>query len=325
LPEVPDLSKFEWEQMNLPDLTGKTVIVTGGNSGIGYAACMALAKQNAKVYLTARDLPKGERAAEAINQALKTDRVTPLELDVAQFDSVRKFAESFLARNEPLHILLNNAGIHLPGGLSESPEKDGQRTPEGFEVTLGTNYFGPMLLTELLLPKLKESAPSRIVNVGSPGEQFSGGVYWDDLKGENKTTSDMQAYGTSKIYLIMASKALNEKLKGTGVEVFAAHPGITKAPLYGKTDKSKPMGAQVAIAQAIGGQPTERGTSPILYAAAAPDLEGKGGAFIGGPTGPFLPFSNLDQFKDRPTFTDEGKHLKDCLRLYEETLKIIKP
>jgi NAD(P)-dependent dehydrogenase (short-subunit alcohol dehydrogenase family) len=325
VPELPDLGKYQWEEMKLPDLTAKNILVTGGNSGIGYASCLALAKQNAKVYLTARDLSKGEAAAKAINDYLGEDRVTALQLDLAQFSNIRKFADEFLARNEPLHILLNNAGIHLPGGLSESPERDGERTEDGFEVTLGTNYFGPMLLTELLLPKLKESAPARIVNVGSPGEQFSGGVYWDDLKGEKKTTSDMQVYGTSKIYLIMASKALNEKLKGTGVEVFATHPGITQAPLYDKTDKSKPMGANVAISQAIGGQPTERGASPILYTAASPEIDGKGGAFIGGPTGPGLPFSNLDQYKDRPTFTEEGKDLGDCLRLYNETLKIIKP
>ncbi|CAL8465703.1 g5239 [Coccomyxa elongata] len=317
------LSRYEWDQMKLPDLTGRTAIVTGGNSGIGFATCLALAKQNAKVYLTAREPQKGETAAEEINASLGTNNVTTLQLDVAQFASIRKFADDFLARNAPLHILINNAGVHLPGGWSKSPEKDGQRTPEGFEVTLGTNYFGPMLLTQLLLPKLKESAPSRIVNIGSPGEQFSGGVYWDDLKGEKKEHSDMQAYGTSKIYLIMASKALNEKLKGTGVEVFAAHPGITNAPLYAKTDKSDPMGASVAISNAIAGQPTERGASPILYAAAAKELDGKGGAFIGGPTGPLLPFSNLDQFRDRPTFTDEGRHLEDCLRLYDETLKII--
>ncbi|EIE20504.1 NAD(P)-binding protein [Coccomyxa subellipsoidea C-169] len=309
--------------MRLPDLTGKTVIVTGGNSGIGFASCLALAKQNANVILASRDRQRGETAAQEINDSLGKSNVTTMQLDVAQFASIRKFVDEFLARNEPLHILINNAGIHLPGGWSESPEQDGQRTPEGFEVTLGTNYFGPLMLTQLLLPKLKESAPARIVNLGSPGEQFSGGVYWDDLKGEKKTKSDMNVYGTSKIYLIMASKALNERLKGTGVEVFAAHPGITNAPLYAKTDKSKPMGASVALSNAIGGQPTERGTSPILYAAAAKELDGKGGAFIGGPTGPLLPFSNLDQFKDRPTFTEEGKHLEDCLRLYDETLKII--
>jgi len=322
---LPRLDRFEWDQMKLADLTGKTALVTGGNSGIGWCCCMALAKQGAKVYLTARDPEKGERAKDAINEHLGTNNVTTMQLDVAQFDNIRKFVDEFLAKDEPLHILINNAGVHLPGGWSDSPEESGQRTPEGFEVTLGTNYFGAVLLMELLLPKLKESAPARIVNLGSPGEQFSGGVYWDDLKGENKTSSDMQVYGTSKVYLIMASKALNEKLKGTGVEVFAAHPGITDAPLYKKTDKSDPMGAQVSIASAIAGQPTERGASPILYAAASPKLTGKGGAFIGGPTGPLLPFSNLDQFKDRPTFTDEGNNLEDCMRLYEETLKIIKP
>jgi NAD(P)-dependent dehydrogenase (short-subunit alcohol dehydrogenase family) len=182
-----------------------------------------------------------------------------------------------------------------------------------------------MLMTEMLLDMLKDSAPSRIVMLGSPGEQFSGGVYWDDLKGEQKTSSDMQVYGTSKLYNIMAAKALNERLKGTGIEVFSAHPGITSTPLYDKTDKTKPMGGLVATANAIAGQPAERGSMPILYAAASPEVEGKGGAFIGGPVGPLTPFSNLDQFKDRETFTEEAKHLEDCLRLYDLTKKLLEP
>lgn len=323
--ELPHVDRFQWEEIDMPDMTGKVVVVTGGNSGLGYASCLALAKKGAKVYLTARDTVKGVSAASKINEYLGTENVHCMHLDLAQFDSVKKFAKEFLDKGEPLHLLLNNAGIHLPGGLSESPESSGQRTPEGFEVTLGTNYFGPFLLTELLLPKLKESAPSRVVNVGSPGEQFSGGVHWEDLKGENKTESDMNVYGSSKLYNIMAAKALNERLKGSNVEAFAAHPGITKAPLYSKTDKSKPMGLNVSIAQAIGGQDTERGAGPILYAATNLGLSGKGGAFIGGPTGPALPFSNLDQYKDRPTFTGEGKDLSECLRLYDETLKILQP
>lgn len=324
-PDLPKLENFQWDEMKLPDLSGKNVLVTGGNSGIGYACCLALAKQNAKVYLAARDPSKGEGAAKAINDFLGTDKVTALQLNVADLDNVRSFAKDFLARNEPLHILLNNAGIMAPGQLGDSVETDGEHTKEGIEITLATNYFGPVLLAELLLPKLKEGAPSRIVNVGSPAEQFSGGVYWDDLKGENKTTSDMQVYGTSKIYIIMASKALNERLKSSGVEVFAAHPGITNAPLYNKTDKSKPVAASVTLSDAIGGQPTERGASPILYTAASPELNGKGGAFIGGPVGPLTAFSNLDQYKDRETSTEEGKSLEDCLRLYDETLKIVKP
>lgn len=322
-PELPKIENFQWEEMNLPDLSGKTALVTGGNSGIGYACCLALAKQNAKVYLAARDLSKGESAAKAINEFLGKETVTPLHLNVADFDDVRSFAKDFLARNEPLHILLNNAGIMAPGG--DWVEQDGEHTKEGIEITLATNAYGPVLLTELLLPKLKESAPARVTNVGSPAEQFSLGVDWDDLKGGKKTHSDMQVYGASKLHLLMASKALNERLKGSGVEVFATHPGITNAPLYDKTDKSGPIATAVTISDAIAGQPTERGASPILYTAASPELEGKGGAFIGGPVGPLTAFSNLDQYKDRVPFSGEAKDLEECQRLYDEYLKILKP
>ncbi|CAK0731701.1 hypothetical protein CVIRNUC_000031 [Coccomyxa viridis] len=324
MPDIEErLSRFEWDRMNLADLTGRTALVTGGNSGLGFAICLALAKQNANVILTARDAQKGQEATDAINVSLGTNKVEFMELDVGSFEKIRSFVSKFKAMKQPIQILVNNAGIHVPGG--EAPEKSGQRTPEGFEVTLGTNYFGPLLLTTLLLDTLKESAPARIVNQGSPIEQLSGGVYWDDLKGENKTSSDMQVYGASKLYNIMIAKALNEKLKGTGVEAFSAHPGITSTPLFDKTDKSKPMGAFVSTLNPLVGQPEERGASPLLYAAASPELDGKGGAFIGGPVGALAPISNLDQFEDRETFTDEAKHLSDCMRLYEESMKLIQP
>ncbi|KAK9918036.1 hypothetical protein WJX75_000706 [Coccomyxa subellipsoidea] len=292
LPDIDErLSRYEWDRMNLADLTGKTAVVTGGNAGLGFAICLALAKQNAHVVLTARDPQKGQEATDSINACLKTSNVEFMPLDVGSFEKIRSFVKEFKAKNFPLHILVNNAGIHVPGG--NAPEQSGQRTPEGFEVTLGTNYFGHLLLTELLMDKLKESAPSRIVNQGSPIEQLSGGVYWDDLKGENKHSSDMQVYGASKLYNIMVAKAWNEKLKGTGVEAFSAHPGISSTEVFDKTDKKKPMG--------------------------------KGGAFIGGPVGALAVIANLDQFKDRETFSSEAKHLEDCLRLYEESLKLIEP
>ncbi|CAL8465705.1 g5241 [Coccomyxa elongata] len=324
LPDIDErLSRYEWERMNIPDLTGKTALVTGGNDGLGFEICLGLAKKNAHVFLTARNPEKGKEATEAINSSLGTNNVEFMPLDVGSFEEVRAFVKEFKAKKQPLNILINNAGIHVPGG--DAPEESGQHTPEGFEVTLGTNYFGPLLLTQLLLPILKENAPARIVNQGSPIEQLSGGVYWDDLKGENKHSSDMQVYGTSKLYNIMVAKALNERLKGTGVEAFSAHPGISSSSIFNKTDKTKPLGAAVSALNVFAGQPVERGASPLLYAAASPDLDGKGGAFIGGPVGALAVIANLDQFKDRETFTSDAKHLEDCLRLYDESLKLIQP
>jgi NAD(P)-dependent dehydrogenase (short-subunit alcohol dehydrogenase family) len=258
-----------------------------------------------------------------INSALKSDRVEMMELDLGSFDKIKAFVKAFRAKQQPLHILVNNAGVHLPG--DQAPENSGQHTPDGFEVTLGTNYYGHLLLTELLLDKLKENAPARIVNQGSPMEQLSGGIPWEDLKGTQKGSSDAQVYGLSKLMNIMVAKALNEKLKGTGVEAFSAHPGITSTPLFSKTDKSKPVGAAVSVLEKIVGQDAERGASPLLYAAASPEVEGNGGSFIGGPVGALAMISNLDQFKDRITFSGEGKALDDCMRLYEESLKLIQP
>jgi NAD(P)-dependent dehydrogenase (short-subunit alcohol dehydrogenase family) len=326
-PAIPDinerLDKFEWDRMNLPDLTGKTALVTGGNTGLGFCICLALAKKNANVILTARDKQKGQEAADSINKSLNTDKVEMMELDIGSFDKIRSFVKEFRSKNQPIHMLINNAGIHIVGG--DAPEKSGQRTPEGFEVTLGTNVYGHFLLTQLLLDNLKENAPSRIVNQGSAMEQLSGGIYWDDLKGTQKDSSDSQVYGLSKLMNIMLAKALNEKLKGTGVEAFSAHPGIADTDIFDKTDKSKPVGGAVSVLNQVVGQPAERGASPLLYAAASPDVEGKGGAFIGGPVGALAPISNLEQFKDRIPWTSEAKHLEDCMRLYDEAMKLIQP
>ncbi|KAK9829350.1 hypothetical protein WJX72_005314 [[Myrmecia] bisecta] len=301
--------------------SGKTAIVTGANSGIGFACALGLASKGCQVIVATRNAQKGQEAAKGINEAVNfLDLVEFMELNTADFRSIEKFVEEFKASGRPLHILINNAGTMMP------KDQQGEKTNEGFEVTMGTNYFGPMYLTQLLLDNLKQSAPARIVNLGSCSE-YGGRVPWDDLKGEQRRESNFDAYGSTKVMLMMAAKALNERLKGTGVEAFSAHPGVTTTPLYEKSDRAnKPWAFAVDVAQKLYGQSEERGASPILYAAASPEVTGRGGAFIGGPVGnvAWTGATNLDQFKEREASTTPAvQDPEECRRLYEATLKII--
>src|SRR4051794_26663094 len=145
-------------------LQGKTFIVTGGNSGIGRATAVELVKRGGKVFITSRSEDKAKPVLDELG-----DDADFLQLDLADFDSVRQCAKEFLARDEPLHCLINNAGLAGQRGLTQS----------GFELAFGTNHVGHFLLTNLLLDKLKESAPSRIVNVSSVGHYQAGGIDYE--------------------------------------------------------------------------------------------------------------------------------------------------
>ncbi|KAG2426441.1 hypothetical protein HXX76_011672 [Chlamydomonas incerta] len=157
---------------DMPDMFGKVVMVTGANSGIGFQVTRLLARNNAHVVMVVRDEDKGRKAAEDIRRDLPHARLTLLQADLASLASVKRLADEFLATGSPLHVLINNAGVLAPGPFAA--------TGDGFETTLATNYYGPLYLTLLLLPRLAASAPARVVNVASFGEAF-GRVHWGDL------------------------------------------------------------------------------------------------------------------------------------------------
>jgi NAD(P)-dependent dehydrogenase (short-subunit alcohol dehydrogenase family) len=197
----------------------KIVLITGGNSGIGKATAIGIAKTGATVIIGCRNKGKGQAAVEEIKKASGNNKIEMLLIDLASLQSVRDAAAEFKKRFNKLHVLINNAAVFV--GRREE-------TVDGLERTFQTNYLSHFLLTHLLLDTLKASAPSRIINVASKhmGIKFN----FDDLQ-TKQNYSYMKAVGPTKLGLIVFSKILAKKLEGTGVTVNALHPGLANSNL----------------------------------------------------------------------------------------------
>ena len=201
-------------------LDGKTVIITGANSGIGLETAVDLAKRNARVILACRSVERGEKAAVEVRKRSGNDNVMFRQLDLASLDSVRKFVDKVLKEEPRIDILINNAGVlYLSRTL----------TQDGFEMQFGVNHLGHFLLTNLLLDRIKEAPSARIVNVSSVAHAF-GKIDFDNLNCE-KAFSRWGAYGTSKLANILFTRSLAKRLKGTNVTVNSLHPGTITTEL----------------------------------------------------------------------------------------------
>ena len=198
-------SSAKWTAQDLPRLDGRTFVVTGANSGIGFAAARELGRAGARVVLAVRDVAKGEAAAAAIDGETEVR-----ELDLADLASVRAFADAW---EGDLDVLVNNAGVMAV------PE---QRTKDGFEMQLGTNHLGHFALTNLLLPHVRD----RVVVVAS-GAHRIGSIHLDDLNWERHGYSRWRAYGQSKLANLLFMSELQRRLDdaGSSIRVLAAHPG----------------------------------------------------------------------------------------------------
>ena len=249
---------------HIPGLAGKTVIVTGANSGIGHAAAAALASAGATVVLAVRDQAKGEAAAATIPG---TTEVRPL--DLASLDSVRAFAAAWQG---DIDLLINNAGVMIPP-LS--------RTADGFELQFGTNHLGHFALTNLLLPHA--AAAGRVVTVSSDAHR-GGAIDFDDLNWERRRYRPWRAYGQSKLANLLFTSELQRRLTeaGSTVKATAAHPGYAATNLQSHGGRLATF-AMVHIGNRLIAQDAAGGALPTLYAAVA-DIPG--GSFAG-PSGPF--------------------------------------
>lgn len=213
-----------WTANNIPDLSGKIIIITGANSGIGYESTREFARKGAEVIVASRDELKAEAAILKIKKEIPDAKLKFMELNLAQLDSVRKFAKEFNSNYTRLDILLNNAGIMMvPYG----------KTIDGFEATLGTNHLGHFLLTGLLLDRLSSTAGARVVNVSS-NAHYAGDMDFENLLFENEHEyTPMKAYSRSKLANLLFTYELQRRFESSGMDVIAlaAHPGISATNL----------------------------------------------------------------------------------------------
>jgi NAD(P)-dependent dehydrogenase (short-subunit alcohol dehydrogenase family) len=256
--------------MDVADMTGKTVIITGANSGIGLETAVGLAQAGAKTVITARDRARGEAAVTDIRARSGNDEVELVLFDLGSIASVREGAAAILARTDRIDVLVNNAGVVL---------SDRRVTEDGFEATFAVNHLGPFLLTELLLDRIKKSAPARIVNVASTAHQGARkGLDFDDLQ-STRAYGGMQVYSKSKLANIYFTTELARRLEGSGVTVNALHPG-TVATGYGRDGDSSGLlafGLKVIKPFIL---TAAQGARTSIYLASSPEVEGVTGRYF---------------------------------------------
>ena len=203
------------------DLSGKVVLITGGTTGLGKESARDLGSAGATVIVTARSEEKGQAAVAQLTELVPDGDFSFEVMELGSLDSVRSFADRFLASHNRLDVLLANAGIMaVPYG----------KTDDGFELQFGTNHLGHFVLVNRLLPLLQASAPSRIVNLSSAGH-FASGIIWDDPNFETNDYSKMDAYGQSKTANILFTVELERRYGDAGVHSWAVHPGMVMTDL----------------------------------------------------------------------------------------------
>ena len=245
-------------------LDGKTVIVTGSNTGIGRETALDLASRGARVILACRNIPKAQEAAKEIQNKTGNNKVIVKELDLASLKSVRNFAHEINQSEERLDILINNAGI------MRCPH---WKTEDGFEMQLGVNHLGHFLLTNLLLDMLQRSQPSRIINVSSLAHT-RGKIRFDDLQSEQEY-SPGPAYARSKLANVLFTRELSKRLDNTDVTVTAVHPGVVKTELSRHLSFTKSYLASFSLAPIIWlvFKTPWQGAQTTIHCAVADDVE----------------------------------------------------
>jgi NAD(P)-dependent dehydrogenase (short-subunit alcohol dehydrogenase family) len=268
----------KWSAADLPDLTGRTAIVTGASSGLGAATATELARAGARVVLAVRDVTRGESVARRINGQTEVR-----QLDLADLASIRAFA---VAWNGDVDLLINNAGIMMvPQGT----------TADGFELQIGTNHLGHFALTNLLLPHITD----RVVNVSSQLHR-GGHIDVDDLNWERRRYNPDRAYADSKQANLLFTLELQRRLgaAGSNVRAVSAHPGVARTNLASHLTGFRGMVAQIGVS--VVAQDVEHGALPTLFAATQ-DIPGN--TYVG-PDG-------IGQIRGAPVVTAPSKASQD--------------
>jgi NAD(P)-dependent dehydrogenase (short-subunit alcohol dehydrogenase family) len=245
------------------DLDARTFLITGANTGIGRETTRALAARGATVFMAGRSEARTRAAIEELARDTGNQRLEFLPLDLGNLRSVRACAQAFLDRGQPLHGLINNAGMAGRRGLTDS----------GFELMFGTNFVGPFLLTDVLLDRLRESAPARVVNVASDAHFGAAGIDFDALRRPTATFTGMREYAVSKLGNVLHAQELARRLDGSGVTCCSLHPGVIASDIW----RRLPWPARPLIKLRMR-SPAE-GARTSVYCATAPEVEEESGAY----------------------------------------------
>jgi NAD(P)-dependent dehydrogenase (short-subunit alcohol dehydrogenase family) len=251
-------------------MEAKTVVITGGNAGIGKETAVGLAEQGAHVVVTSRDPERGAAARADIRERSGSDKVEVMALDLASIASIRAFADAALANLDRIDVLINNAGLVVG---------DRRVTEDGFEMTFGVNHLGHFLLTDLLLDRLRQTDGARIVVVASHAHKSArGGLDFDDLQAERRYRPFL-VYSRSKLANILFTRELARGLDGSGVTVNALHPGFVGSRFGRDGDigwwgnLGMPLARPFAISN-------EKGARTSIYLASSPDVARSNGQYF---------------------------------------------
>jgi retinol dehydrogenase-14 len=247
-------------------MTGKTVLVTGSNSGIGKETALGLARLGANLVMAVRDREAGEKARAEIIEKTGNQDIDLLVADLSSMAEVRALASEFKEKHDRLHVLVNNAGAIFPKR---------RVTVDGFEMTLAVDYLAPVLLTHDLLDVLARSAPSRIVNVSSGAHTF-GRIDFNNL--QSTKYGSMRAYGSAKLMNIMFIYALSRRLEGSGITANVLHPGLVRTN-FGHNDAGLARRGAFKILGVFSKSPAQ-GAETSIYLASSPEVEDVNGVYF---------------------------------------------
>ncbi len=250
-------------------MQGKIVLVTGANSGIGKETARGLAKMGAAVVMACRNLTRAVSVCEAIKRESGNAQIEVMQLDLTLLRSIREFVSQFRRKYQRLNVLINNAGIMCGGG---------GETEDGFNIVMATNYLGPFLLTNLLLPLLKQTPEARIINVSSVAHLW-GRIDLNDLNLKKRFRFG-GAYASSKLALIFFTQELSERLKQTDITANALHPGIVATDIYRIGPKGSWYQAVFRKMLSLVMISPQDGAQTSIYLASSDDVRGVTGKYF---------------------------------------------
>ena len=245
------------------DLRGRSILITGATSGIGKSAAMALARRGAQLLLACRSEERTRAVIDEIGQSTGNRSVSFVPLDLGDLASVRACADQVLARPEPLHVLINNAGQAGADGM----------TKDGFEITFGTNHLGPFLLTLRLLDKLAASGPARIVNVASRAHMDAKTIDLQVQRQPRRSRTGIPEYAVSKLANVLFTKELSRRLAGTGVTTYALHPGVVATDIWRRVPA--PFRGLIKLVMSS----NDQGALTTVHCATAPEVADQSGLY----------------------------------------------